>query len=266
MNSTAATNYDDEFPCLEVIENQSDNHKISENTKSTKNEGSKFQLMEKVKGHLDIANPYLQEIEKDNPGVGADFMALLAEGASRLMLGQRVYYKIENGPKSNSNNSMNSWASKAAGTAIGETISLKKQVLKGNPSRGQNRKDRRIIIRLDLNHEARKSNPFQLRQTIQNLVPDKNLVSDVWKVPYGVAILAPTPAKAATLMQYKKEIENRFGNSVVERQEAWTTFVVEPIPKKIRGLEGLLDPMNGTLLEELGHIRDIMPIRYIGWT
>ncbi|KHJ33162.1 putative effector protein [Erysiphe necator] len=95
---------------------------------------------------------------------------------------------------------MNSWTPKAAGTAIGEPISLKKQVLKGNPPRGQNKEDRRIIIRLDLNHEARKSDPFQLRQTIQNLVPDKTLVSDVWKVPSGVAMLAPTPAKAATLM------------------------------------------------------------------
>ncbi|KHJ30061.1 putative effector protein [Erysiphe necator] len=179
--------------------------------------------MEKVKGLLDITNPYLQEIEKDYPGVGTDFMALLAEGASRVMLGQRVYSKMYNGPKSNSNYSMNTWAAKAAGTATGETISLKKQVLKGTPPRGQNKEDRRIIIRLDSNHEARKSDSFQLRQTIQNLVPDKTLVTDVWKVPSGVAILAPTPAKAATLMQYKKDIENRFGNAVVERQETWTT-------------------------------------------
>ncbi|KHJ34148.1 hypothetical protein EV44_g3821 [Erysiphe necator] len=227
--STAATNYDDEFPCLEKKEDQSDNQKISKNTKSTQNEGSKFQLMEKKKNY---------------PGVGAEFMALLVVGASRVMLGQRVYYKMDNGPKSNSNNSMNSWASKAAGTAIGKSFSLKKQVLKGNPPRGQNKEYHRINISLDLNHEARKSDPFQLRHTIQNLVPDKTLVSDIWKVPSGVAILAPTHAKAATLMQYKKDIENRFGNAVAERQEAWTIFVVGPIPKKIRGLEGLLDPMD----------------------
>ncbi|KHJ36399.1 hypothetical protein EV44_g5493 [Erysiphe necator] len=93
MQSTATTNYDDEFPCLEGIENQSENQNVSENVKSTPYEGSKFQLMDKVKGHFDITNPYLQEIEKDSPRVGADFMALLVEGASRVILGQRILFQ-----------------------------------------------------------------------------------------------------------------------------------------------------------------------------
>lgn len=49
-------------------------------------------------------------------------------------------------------------------------------------------------------------------------------------------------------MKNKIEIENRFGKHVVERQEM------------------LIDPLDGSFLEELGNIRDNMPIRYIGWT
>ena len=59
--STAASNYDDEFPCSEGIENQSENQNISENVKLTQNEGSKFQFMEKIKGLL--------EINKRNPSI-----------------------------------------------------------------------------------------------------------------------------------------------------------------------------------------------------
>ncbi|POS81979.1 hypothetical protein EPUL_005941, partial [Erysiphe pulchra] len=65
---------------------------------------------------------------------------------------------------------------------------------------------------------------------------------------------------AAAIMQYKKEIETRLGKATVERQETWTTFVIGPISKKVRGLDGSIDPMNGSLLEELGSIRDHVPI------
>ncbi|POS84778.1 hypothetical protein EPUL_005111, partial [Erysiphe pulchra] len=57
------------------------------------------------------------------------------------------------------------------------------------------------------------------------MIPDPSLVVDAIVVPSGVAILAPTPAKAATILQYKEVIAQRFGNAVVERQESWATFV-----------------------------------------
>ncbi|POS83031.1 hypothetical protein EPUL_006341, partial [Erysiphe pulchra] len=148
----------------------------------------------------------------------------------------------------------------------GETIPLKKQLLRGNQPGEKSKEDRCVIIRLDQNHEAGKCNPFQLRQTIQKLVPDKGLISDVWTVPIGIAIIAPTPSKVAAIMQYKKEIETWFGKATVERQETWITFEIGPIPKKAGGLDGFIDPMNGSLLEELGSIRDHVPIRHIGRT
>ncbi|KAI0993427.1 hypothetical protein K3495_g14757 [Podosphaera aphanis] len=122
------------------------------------------------------------------------------------------------------------------------------------------------MIRLSPDHEARKSGTFELQQAIQKLVPDSSLVSDVWRVPSGVVILAPTPAKAAAILQAKTVIEERFGNATVERQETWTTFVIGPIQKKFRCLDDLRDPMDGLLLEELASVREAVPIRYINWT
>ncbi|KHJ34265.1 putative effector protein [Erysiphe necator] len=74
------------------------------------------------------------------------------------------------------------------------------QNIKSSPPHGQSKEDRRIMIRLAPDHKARKFGTFELRQTIQKLVPDSSLISDVWNVPSGVAILAPTPAKAATIL------------------------------------------------------------------
>ncbi|POS81774.1 hypothetical protein EPUL_005764, partial [Erysiphe pulchra] len=96
------------------------------------------------------------------------------------------------------------------------------------PPKGQSREDRRVMIRLGPEHEARKTGAFELRQKVQELVSDKLLVSDAWAVPSGVAILAPTPAKAAAILQNKTAIENRFG--------------------------------------KLAALKEIVPIRYMNWT
>ncbi|KHJ35584.1 hypothetical protein EV44_g4126 [Erysiphe necator] len=194
-----------------------------DNVNETKKKKNATSLMDAIKSLLDLTNPFLKKLEEDHPRVGADFLALLADGASRAMRG-------------------------------------------ATPPHGQSKEDRRVIIRLSPDHETRKISSFELRQKIQLLIPNKTLIADVWTVPSGVAILAPTPAKAAALLQFKEVIENRFGDACVERQETWTTFVVGPIPKKIRSLDGVHDPLDGLLHEELASIRDVVPIRHVSWT
>ncbi|POS82522.1 hypothetical protein EPUL_005211, partial [Erysiphe pulchra] len=225
--------YEEDFPSLEELDSQKKNPSYADSNKTTQGDRSKTPLMEKIKGLLDLTN----------------FLAILAEGASSAMREQRVYMSTQNPQKNKPSSSMTNWAAKKAGV-----------------ENGQSKEDRRVIIRLGQNHEARKCNPFQLRQTIQKLVLDKGLISDVWTVPSGIAIIALTPSKAAAIMQYKKEIETRFGKATFEQQETWTKFVIRPISKKIRGLDGSIDPMNGSLLEKLGSIRDHVPIPHIGWT
>ncbi|POS83874.1 hypothetical protein EPUL_004565 [Erysiphe pulchra] len=90
--------------------------------------------------------------------------------------------------------------------------------------------------------------------------------TDVWTALSGVAILALTPDKTAALLQFKEAIENRFGDACVERQETWTTFVMGPIPKKLRSLDGIQDPFDGFQHEELASIHDVVPIRHVSWT
>lgn len=228
--------------------------------------GGAAPLMVAIKGLLDLTNDYLQRLEEQHPGVGADFLAMLADGASRAMRGERVYC-ITSDAKLTHQGSQDTWAKKAKGNDEGVKVyNVKRQTLKATPPQGQSKEDRRIMIRLGPDHEARKAGSFELRQKIQELVTDKSLVSDVWSVPSGVAILAPTPAQAATLMQSKAAIEERLGNAKVERQEKWSTFIVGPIPKRVRCLDGIRDPMDGLLLEELASVRDAIPIRFMNWT
>lgn len=157
-------------------------------------------------------------------------MALPADGTSRAMCGERLYTILLNILFPNSKVLKPSWAEKAGVAENRQKISPKNQTTKTSLPRWQIKEDRRAIIRLDLGHEAKKIGSFELRQKIQQFIPDKSLIADVRTVPSGVAILAPKPVKAAPLLQYKEAIVNRFGDKNVERQEIWTNFVVGPIP------------------------------------
>ena len=141
-----------------------------------------------IKGLLYLTNQYLQDLEKNHPGVGSDFLALLADGASRAMRGQRVYTS-QTSQKTTQEKNNSTWADIASGKNLNnKTISLKKQTIKASAPQGQSRENRRIMIRLSPDHEARKTGTHELKQIIQKLVPDSSLVSDVWTVPPGVAI------------------------------------------------------------------------------
>ncbi|CAD6502321.1 BgTH12-02556 [Blumeria graminis f. sp. triticale] len=89
------------------------------------------------------------------------------------------------------------------------------------------------MIRLHRRHEARRADPFLLRQKAQRLTPDPSLVIDAWQVLSGVALLTESPAKAASILQHRKAIAARFWNASMERQRTGTTFVVGPISKKV---------------------------------
>ncbi|CAD6500718.1 BgTH12-06425 [Blumeria graminis f. sp. triticale] len=190
--------------------------------------------MSKARGLLNLVGPYLEDIEKECPGAGANFLAPISEGVSRAIRGQKIYKSSmneqEQKPSTQSDNKM-IWASKAAA---------------GN----QSKEDKRVMIRLDREHEARKVDPFLLRQQVQRLIPDPSLVVD------------------ACILQHSEAIAARLGNATVERQETWTTFVVGPIPKKVNTLDGAYDPLEGLLIEDpaIRAIKDDTPIRHIAWT
>ncbi|KHJ32942.1 hypothetical protein EV44_g3966 [Erysiphe necator] len=229
-------------------------------------------LMKKAGGHLNLVGPYLEEMEIDCPEAGAGYLVLISEGVSRAIRGEEIFPKTskcaDNMP-SWSKFKKSSWATTAVNGHNNAAINLTQRLpRKPSPPQGQSHEDRRVMVRLNSEHEARKTGPFLLRQQIQRMIPDPSLVADAIMVPSGVAILAPTPAKAATILQYKEIIAQRIGNSVVERQESWITSVIGPLPKHVSTMDSPQDPLERLLLQEPGFasIRDEVPIRQMAWT
>lgn len=124
------------------------------------------------------------------------------------------------------------------------------------------------MIHLSPDHQARKAELLLLRQQLQRLTLGLTLVVDAWQVPSGISILVPTPAKAATILQYKDAIALRYENTIFKRQESsWTTFTLVPIPKIISTLDGKCDPLEESILQKssLASVRDEALIIHIAW-
>ncbi|POS84448.1 hypothetical protein EPUL_006186 [Erysiphe pulchra] len=202
--------------------------------------------MSKSRGLLNLVGPYLEDIEKSCPEAEAEFLVLISEVVSQAIRGERIYAELPSYSfdGSASQYKENSWGAKVVNS------------------------NRRIMIRLGPDHEARKAEPLLPRQQLQRLISDPTLVVDAWQISSGISILAPIPAKAATILQYKDAIALCFGNATVERQETWTALILGPIPKLITTLDGKCDPFEEFILQEPGltSVRDELPIKHIAWT
>ncbi|KHJ34335.1 putative effector protein [Erysiphe necator] len=145
-------------------------------------------------------------MELECSGSGTGFLALISDGVSRAIRGEKIYTNIDvllRNASTTPTINRNTWAVRVAEE---NNLSLKNSVWEpsakpSNPPKGQSHEDKRIMIRLGHDYEAIKADPFLLRQQIQSLIPDPFLVSDAWQAPSGIAILVPTPAKVATLLQ-----------------------------------------------------------------
>ncbi|POS81734.1 hypothetical protein EPUL_006135, partial [Erysiphe pulchra] len=137
-------------------------------------------LMKKARGLLNLVGPYLEEMEIDCPGAGAGFLALISEGVSRAIRGEEIFSKTskctDNMPTS-SKYKNSSWAATAANGHNNAAINLTQRLpRRPTPPQGQSHEDRRVMVRLNSEHEARKTEPFLLRQQIQRMIPDPSLV------------------------------------------------------------------------------------------
>ncbi|KHJ34863.1 hypothetical protein EV44_g4357 [Erysiphe necator] len=171
---------------------------------------SKSILMAKARGLLNLVGPYPEEMESSCPGAGVDFLALISEGVSRAIRGEKIYEKQS--PNSlvqfSSQNKGSTWTTRAAsGNRYTPDNIPRGPPSIPSPPQGQSKEDRRIMIRLSPEHESRKTDPLILRQQLQRLIPDPSLVIDAWQVPSGIAVLAPTPAKAAEIVRHLGSIE-----------------------------------------------------------
>ncbi|POS84820.1 hypothetical protein EPUL_004464, partial [Erysiphe pulchra] len=166
-----------------------------------------------------------------NSRIGADFLAMLADGALLAMRRECVYSNTSVSTDNRHQARQATWAKKAESQDAGiKVFNFKRQILKASAPQGQSKEDRWVMIRLGPEHEARKSEAFKLQQKIKELVSDKSLMEC---------------------------------NSRATRK--WTNIVIGPIQKRVM-LDGMQDPMEGLLQEELATVRDFLPIRYMNWT
>ncbi|POS86252.1 hypothetical protein EPUL_000902 [Erysiphe pulchra] len=88
-------------------------------------------LMDAIKGLQDLTNDILKNLELQHPKVGPDFLALLADGASRAMCGERVYFNTSKISETNKQGIHETWAEKAKNKNLGiKVYNLKRQVVK----------------------------------------------------------------------------------------------------------------------------------------
>ncbi|SZF01981.1 unnamed protein product [Blumeria hordei] len=134
-----------------------------------------------ARGLMNLVGPYLEELEDVCPEAGADLFALISYGVFRAIRGEKVYRSSTTsaGASHNEiNRNRNTWAAKY-----------------------QSKEDRRIMIRFDSQHEARKAEPFLLRQQVQQLTLDPLMVVDV------------------CILEQKYTLAARFGNVTVENRK-----------------------------------------------
>lgn len=112
--------------------------------------------MEAIKGLLDLTDDYLKILEIKHPGVGSDFLALIVDGALRAMRGERVYSNISKSEPTRNHLVQDTWAGKAKDQSSGnKAFNPIRQTLKASLPQGQSKEDRRVMIRLQPDHEAR---------------------------------------------------------------------------------------------------------------
>ncbi|POS84775.1 hypothetical protein EPUL_002711 [Erysiphe pulchra] len=111
------------------------------------------------------------------------------------------------------------------------------------------------MIRLEHDHEARKTEPYLLRQQLQRIIPEPSLIADAMQVLSGIAILAPTLAKAAAILQHKDTIvmDNLYYRI--------TTQTANFYGRKRDSLDGLLLQKSG-----FASISDEVSIKQTAWT
>lgn len=141
----------------------------------------------------------------------------------------------------------------------------KKRVLRVTPPRNHGSNDRRVMIRLRIGHPARQLDDYAIREKIRSVVPDPTLVQDLWKANSGITVLAPTPAKGASLIQHSKPISVALDATRVGIQQDWTTFVVGLISKQLQTDTVIHIDINH-IRAEIASFVDTTHICHLKWT
>jgi hypothetical protein len=98
--------------------------------------------------------------------------------------------------------------------------------------------DTRLFIRVGPNHSARSAGAFAIQTALKkNLQSNAALIKEVIEVKSGFAIRTESPSALADLEHFSDAISNLITDCKVERQPAWTSYLLDFIPRTVRILD-----------------------------
>ncbi|ODH12966.1 hypothetical protein ACO22_07736 [Paracoccidioides brasiliensis] len=148
-------------------------------------------------------------------------------------------------------------------TLMYATAATAKAIPSNNPSQavpatGQPHKKQ---VQLPAAHAARDLDPQAICEQVHAMIPDLTWITDVWHCPLGITVAAPSPVKAASILEHADKLK---------AAESWTTFVVSSIKKSTHSFKGqnitLIPVSEEMLLSEIQGAAHQAPITCCHWT
>lgn len=147
-------------------------------------------------------------------------------------------------------------------------ITKKDSILIKKPKHGEHNRpmnlptDCRVMVRLDTNNPMRAHKPFSLMKKVNEVVGDPLCVKDAYATNTGVALVAGDDTKVYKILSAKDQLKVAFSATEIERQESWTTFLVQPVPKTVHSVLGNgIQIDDSALIEETERITGCRPVR-----
>lgn len=112
----------------------------------------------------------------------------------------------------------------------------------------QPRLETRLFVRLAPEHKARKAGGFAILCALRDKLGEQGrLLKEVQPTKTGYALCTGSLEGLAALETHAELITQSFGDCKVERQDKWTTYRLDNVPRTVRLLSGLQQVLGSTL-------------------
>jgi hypothetical protein len=112
----------------------------------------------------------------------------------------------------------------------------------------QQRPDTRLFVRLGAEHKARKAGGYAILCALRKELGEQgHFLKEVQTTKTGFALCTSSPEGLAALETHTELIAQSFGDCKVERQDKWTTYRLDNVPRMVRLFTGLQQVTGSTL-------------------
>jgi hypothetical protein len=103
-------------------------------------------------------------------------------------------------------------------------------------------------------------------RTRANAVPEtRDLFKTAYPVPTGFALVTDNATELTAALASRSALEEAFNATAFEPQERWVTYLLSPVPRRIRDLDGLVHVSPGLVTDEVTLVTGLTP-RRTHWT